>query len=226
MCGFDRAPTPADLGIAEAHQGDIADAVTAAAGGMDTIVHVAANPLESADFLTELLQPNVVGIYQVCEAARVHKIRRLVITSTIMVVWGHPLWDRVIGEEDGVAPTCHYALAKLYAEDMAQMYAREHGMSAVSMRLGWFPRTQQHADRLGSNSAYYSVYLSSADAARAYACAVESPTPAAGEFAPLFISSQRVGDNGVDLEPAKKWIGYEPQDQWPQNLDSNLKVEA
>lgn len=225
--GFDRAPTPDDLGIAESVVGDITDAqaLDKAAKGVDTIVHLAANPDESAEFLTGLLEPNIVGLYRVCEAARIHKVRRLVITSTIMVVWEMPLTERVIGLEDGVAPTCHYALTKVYAEDMARMYAREHGLSTVAIRLGWLPRSQAQTDDLASKPQFHPIYLSVPDAARAYVCSVNSPTPAAGEFAAMFITSRSDGEIGVDLEPAKRWIGYEPRDRWPDNLDAGFTVE-
>src|SRR2546423_13177387 len=66
--GFDRVPTP---GLSDCIVGDLTDAAavrraTAAAG---TVIHLAATP-DDADFLSELVPNNVVGVYHVFEAAR------------------------------------------------------------------------------------------------------------------------------------------------------------
>lgn len=224
--GFDRICTSQQPGIAESMVGDITDAqaMQAAAAGMDAMVHLAANPDENDDFLTGHLQPNIVGLYQAVEAARLQKVERLVLASSIMVVWGSGITDRIVTLEDQVSPTCHYALTKLYAESMAKLYAGAYGHSAIAFRLGWLPRTEEHCDNLAKAPQFQSVYLSVADAQQGFACAVESATPAAGESAILFLTSQRIGDNGVDLEPTKRVIGYEPQDQWPANLSGHLRV--
>src|SRR5215467_4377298 len=83
--GFDLAPTP---GADEAVVGDLADgdAVRRAAAGAGAVVHLAATP-DDADFLSELLPNNVVGVYHVFEAARQAGVRRLVLASSGQVVW-------------------------------------------------------------------------------------------------------------------------------------------
>src|SRR5207247_7056069 len=65
--GFARRPTP---GLDDYVVGDLGDreAVRRAVAGMDTIVHLGAYP-NPADFIAMLLQPNVVGLYYICEAA-------------------------------------------------------------------------------------------------------------------------------------------------------------
>src|SRR3954451_16205358 len=75
--GFARRPTP---GLDDYVTGDLGDrdAVRRAADGMDTIVHLGAYP-NPADFIDVLLQPNVVGLYHVCEAAAAAGVRRLVL---------------------------------------------------------------------------------------------------------------------------------------------------
>src|SRR5688500_2012310 len=79
--GFDRAPTP---NVPAAAVADIADnaAVRRAAEGVDAIVHLAA-AVNDADFLDVLLRPNVMGLFNACDAARRVGVRRLVLASSI-----------------------------------------------------------------------------------------------------------------------------------------------
>ncbi|GIS70347.1 MAG: hypothetical protein CM1200mP9_11680 [Gammaproteobacteria bacterium] len=56
--------------------GDITnrDQVLEATRGMDAIIHLAATP-DEADFLDELIEPNVRGLYNVCDAAKENAYR-------------------------------------------------------------------------------------------------------------------------------------------------------
>jgi uronate dehydrogenase len=67
--------------------GDIAnrDQVLEATHDMDAIIHLAATP-DEADFLEELIEPNVRGLYNVCDAARENGVARLVLASSVQVV--------------------------------------------------------------------------------------------------------------------------------------------
>src|SRR6516162_10589239 len=66
--GFDIVPTP---GIADSVVGSITDPhiVRKAMEGVGALVHLAATP-DDDDFLKTLLPNNIVGVYQVLEAAR------------------------------------------------------------------------------------------------------------------------------------------------------------
>src|SRR5262249_3483127 len=78
--GFDLVPTPdADVSLV----GDITDgsALLRVAQGVDMLIHLAATP-DDDDFLTKLLPNNIVGVYQVFEAARLAGARRLVLASS------------------------------------------------------------------------------------------------------------------------------------------------
>ncbi|MFP6644538.1 MAG: NAD-dependent epimerase/dehydratase family protein, partial [Candidatus Latescibacterota bacterium] len=64
--------------------GDLSDfdAVRAAVAGVDTIIHLGAYP-DEADFIDELLEPNVRGLYHVCAAAGEAGVSRLVLASSL-----------------------------------------------------------------------------------------------------------------------------------------------
>src|SRR5205085_4916894 len=119
------------------------------AEGAWALVHLAATP-DDEDFLTRLLPNNVVGVYHVLEAARLAGVRRLVLASSGQVVW----WQRFtgplpIGADVPPTPRGWYAATKLFLEAAGRVYAEAHSLSVVAVRLGWCPRTREHADELG-----------------------------------------------------------------------------
>ena len=220
--GFDRRPTP----HVEDHEvADLADRerVRRAVEGMDAVIHLAAFR-DDADFLDHLLEPNVRGLYHVCDAARHGGVRRLVLASSLQAVEGHGWRSGTIRIEDGPRPVNHYALTKVWAELLGEMYARCYGLSAVSVRIGWLPRDVADAQRLGRHEIGPDVYLSHNDAGRFVGCCVESPSPAPGEFAVVFATSRPANRTILDLEPALRVLGYEPQDTWPEGLAFSLET--
>src|SRR5215212_8080658 len=114
--GFARHPNPA---IKDYVTGDLSerDAVRRAVEGMEVIVHLGAYP-NDADFLEILLEPNVRGLFHICDAAREFKVERLSLASTMQTVTGHGWPPRAIRVEEGPAPVNHYALTKVWAEAM------------------------------------------------------------------------------------------------------------
>jgi len=214
--GFARRPTP---GLEDAVVGDLSDrdAVRRAVEGMDVVVHLGAYP-NPADFIDVLLGPNVIGLHHVCEAAVEYGIRRLVLASTVQVISGHPVGDRAVTIEDGPAPTNHYALTKAWAETAGDMYARVHGLSVISVRIGWFPRNEEEAGRLAASPHGRNVFLSHNDSNRFLTLCVESANPPPGTSAILQATSRPVGAPRMDVELARRVIGYVPEDTWPEGL--------
>ena len=214
--GFARRPTP---GLGDYVTGDLGDrdAVRRAAEGMDTIVHLGAYP-NPADFIDVLLQPNVVGLYHVCEAAAAFGVRRLVLASSVQVISGHRHLDRPVKVEDGPAPVNHYALTKAWAELAGDMYARVHHLSVICVRIGWLPRNTEEARRLAANARGQDIFFSHDDSNRFHALCVESPNPPPGTSVILQATSRPVGRARMDIESAREVIGYVPQDTWPQGL--------
>ena len=66
------------------------DAVCAAFDGMDTVVHMAANPDPGAPW-EAILQSNMIGAYNAFEACRQAGVKRIVYASSIMTSWGNQL---------------------------------------------------------------------------------------------------------------------------------------
>ena len=219
--GFARRPTP---GLTDYVEGDLNDRskVYEAVDGMDTIIHLGAYP-NPADFIDVLLQPNVVGAYYICEAAKDLGVKRLILASTLQTVTGHGDLDHPITVEDGPMPVNHYALTKVWNEVMGDMYARVHNLSVINVRIGWLPRNRGEAERLVQSGKGKNVFCSHDDAKLFHERCVESANPAPGECVTLFATSIPAEKARLDLELARHVIGYEPRDVWPQGLPFSVE---
>lgn len=215
--GFARRPSP---GIQDYVMGDLSDrdAVRCAVEGMEVVIHLGAYP-NDADFLDVLLEPNVRGLFHICDAAREFGVERLSLASTMQTVTGHGWPKRAIRIEEGPAPVNHYALTKVWAEEMGAMYARVHGLSVVNVRIGWLPRNPDEADRLKAHEIGPDCFFSHADAQRFYERVVESPRPGPGEAVTVFATSIPAHIERMDLSGAREILGYEPRDVWPNGLN-------
>jgi uronate dehydrogenase len=216
--GFDRVKTH---GVSDFIIADIADAnaVKKAALGVETIIHLAATP-DDDDFMTQLLPNNIVGLYNIMEGARLGGARRIVLSSTGQVNW----WQREAQQwpvrvEDPPSPKYWYAATKVFAESIGRSYAETHGLSVIAVRLGFCPRNAEHLREVVNSEWAQDVYLSPGDAARFFACAVEAPDI---PFAVVFATSKPIHAVHMDLEPARKVLGFEPRDAWPEGIEPEM----
>jgi uronate dehydrogenase len=212
--GFDRVPTP---GLADSHVGNLtdADAVRRATKGAGAVIHLAATP-DDADFISEILPNNIVGLHHVLEATRLTGARRLVLASTGQVNW----WQRertehAIRPDELPTPRYWYAAAKVFAEAIGQGYAETHGLSVIAARLGWCPRPGQEKEVAALDWAK-DLYLSPGDAGRFFHAAVRAPLTL--RFAVVYATSRHLRLPRFDLGPTKALLGWEPQEQWPDGL--------
>ena len=221
--GFDLVKTP---GVDDCVVGDMikGEDLKRAAAGVGTLIHLAATP-DDDDFLTRLLPNNIVGVYQVMEAARLGGARRLILASSGQVNW----WQRMAGKlpvrvEDPPSPRYWYAATKMFLEAIGRGYAETHGISVIVVRLGWCPRTPEQVQEIAANEWAQNIYLSPGDAGRFFACAVAAKADI--RFAVVYASSKPLHHEHFDLEPASDLLGFEPQDTWPQGIDAVMGSAA
>lgn len=229
--GFDRVPSP---GVADQRVGNLTDgaALCAAAEGMQAIVHLAATP-DSADFVSDLVPNNIVGAYNLLEAARLAKVGRVLMASTIRVGFMHDWYHNVVRVTDGLAPHDHYSFTKAAGEVMGEMYARLHGMTVLSARIGWVVRNPDEVVAQCKNAWHSGILLSQDDCARYVVACIDNDLhfPTATRFAAMFVTSKPMEQAAVDLAEAKAVAGWEPQNTWPEGspwveLHAQLKAQG
>ena len=112
---FDARPLQA-AGDDEFVQADIRDfdAVRKACQGVRAVVHLAAIS-DEADFMTQLLPMNIVGTYNVFEAARQAGVNKVLFASTGQTVLYYPKGEWVTPEMLA-RPWTVYACTKLFGE--------------------------------------------------------------------------------------------------------------
>ena len=138
-CEVLRLSDIADLGAAgereELRPADLADAaaVHALLEGVDAVVHMGGVSTEQP--WEAILPANIVGTYNLYEAARRQGVRRIVFASSNHVT-GFYRQDEVIAAGAAPRPDGLYGLSKAFGEDLAQLYADRHGIETVSLRIG------------------------------------------------------------------------------------------
>ncbi|MEN9938147.1 MAG: hypothetical protein RLZZ387_4726 [Chloroflexota bacterium] len=189
-------------------QADIADmeAMRAVCRGAHTVVHLAADPRTFAPWET-LLPANIVGAYNVFEAAREAGCARVVFASTINAVGGYPR-DAQIHTSQPVAPLNLYGATKAWGEALGRLYADQHGMSAICLRFGAvLPLT--NSEWIYPGSPLLDMILTPDDCARLIEASVAAPESLRfGVF--HGVSNNRY--KRMDITDARALLGYDPQD--------------
>lgn len=176
--------------------------------GIDVVVHLAGQISPGSKW--EQVQPaNVVGTANVLRAAREAGVPRVVFASTNQVMGGYRFRSERIGSASPPLPLNPYAVSKLMGEEMGRAFAAETGDDFIAFRIGniW-PGTNLPGPDLGIGSWGQEMWLSNRDFLHGMDCAVVAPKVGFGIF-------NLVSDNpGMrwDIEPARRILGYEPQD--------------
>ena len=203
------------------HQADIVEleAIQPAFASMDAVVHLAANASMSAPF-EDTLRANVVGTYNVFEAARRAGVKRVVFASSGATVSGYErempyralvtgCGDEVgqwpmISHESPLRPSGLYGASKAWGEALARYYVDAHGLSAVCLRIGHVT-----AEDRPLSPRDYSVWCSQRDIVQMIDRCLQAPPTL--RFDVFFV----VSDNKWsyrDLTHARRVLGFEPLD--------------
>jgi uronate dehydrogenase len=128
-------------------RGDLTDAVRldAAAKGADAVVHLGGKADEST--FEEISQANIVGTYNVLEAARRASVRRFVYASSHHVTGFHPV-ESLVCESSAVRPDSLYGVSKVFGEALGRLYADKWGLEVVCIRIGVCRQQPENSDQL------------------------------------------------------------------------------
>ncbi len=226
VIGFDLRPTPG-LPKGQSLVASLSDvaAVREAARGVDRLIHLAATPDDACypraaapndtdNFLSGLVPNNIVALYQILEIARELKIPRVILASSGQVVDRHIDNKQIpLNKSARYAPRYLYACTKIFLEAVSEVYAREHEMTVIAVRLGWCPRDARQVAEIERSPEDQDVYLSPGDAGRFFRSCVEAEIPMGYHL--TYATSQPIRTLLYDLAETTALTGYKPQDQWP-----------
>ena len=118
--------------IVLADLGDAA-AVDRMVDGVSGIVHFGGIRIE--DSFDAILRANIVGTYNVIDAARRKGVKRVVYASSVHAIGYYPssqtIDSTVVHRPDG-----YYGVSKAFAEDLARLYVDKAGMDIACLRIG------------------------------------------------------------------------------------------
>ena len=184
---------------------DVADfaACMRACAGVDTVVHLAADPSPEADWESSLLPNNIRGTVNVFRAASEAGCRRVVFASSAHVVGGYPVGEPV-PDDAPPRPTNLYGASKAFGEAVAAAYAAA-GLSGIAVRIGAYdaPWFREHG---GPRDA--AAYVSARDLNDLLMRCVE--TEGIPYAVVAGVSANR--HNRFDLALTRRLLGYSPQD--------------
>src|SRR6202789_1184479 len=127
---------PADLSPKEkfkpAELSDLAQ-VEAICEGVDGILHFGGFSVEGP--WDAILQSNIVGCYNLFEAARKKGVKRVVFASSNHAVGFYPRHHR-IGTDVTTRPDSRYGVSKAFGEALGALYADKHGLRVTCLRIG------------------------------------------------------------------------------------------
>jgi len=172
-------------------------AVLGLLAGVDAVVHLGGVSTEQP--FEAILPANIVGVFNLYEAARQHGVRRIIFASSNHVT-GFYAQNEVIDATMPVRPDGYYGLSKAFGENLSRFYFDRYGIETVCLRIGSsFP---QPLDRR-----MLATYLSYDDLER---LVVASLTAAVVGHSVIYGMSDNTctwWDNGC-----ARHIGYRPQD--------------
>jgi nucleoside-diphosphate-sugar epimerase len=214
------------------HVADIADldAIRPAFDGVDSVVHLAASASLEAPW-DDVLHNNIVGTYNVFEAARQAGVSRVVFASSNHAVGMYELDgapglydvddDRRYDETGEIRPDSLYGVSKAYGEALGRMYVERHGLRVFCLRVGAVRAnddpTAPTANRLidldaeGRRNRLRAVWLSKRDCAELIARCLDVEDVSWAVVYGLSNNARRFWD----LSHARERLGWEPQDSAP-----------
>lgn len=165
--------------------------------GVNAVVHLGGVSTEQHFDL--ILQANIVGTYNLYEAARKHGVKRIVFASSNHVT-GFYRQDEVIDTQAPMRPDGHYGISKAYGEHLAQFYFDRYGIETVSLRIGSsFPEPKDRR--------MLATWMSYDDLERLVIASLTAPVVGHSVIYGMSDNTTTWWDN-----TAARHIGYRPQD--------------
>jgi uronate dehydrogenase len=101
--------------------------------GVDAIVHLGGFSVEGP--WDEILRANIVGCYNMFEAARLNGVKRILFATSNHAA-GFYRRDETIDHRVYPKPDSRYGVSKVFGEQLGSLYADKYGLEVFCMRIG------------------------------------------------------------------------------------------
>jgi uronate dehydrogenase len=190
--------------FAKANIARLADALRITKG-VDAIVHLGGYSVEGP--WEDILEANIVGCYNVFEAARRRGVKRVLFATSNHAV-GFYRRDETIDHRAPVRPDGRYGVSKVFGEALGSLYADKYGLEVFCMRLGNVADAPADARKL-------SIWFSPRDLAQLCVIGLEHPGIKFEIVYGISANTRRWYDNAN-----AERLGYRPlDDSEPQAAD-------
>jgi nucleoside-diphosphate-sugar epimerase len=187
-------------------QADVSDldAMRVLCHGIDTVIHLAADPSPSAAW-ESLLPRNVIAVYNIFQAAHENGCRRVIFASSVNAISAYAA-DLQVKTSMPVRPANLYGATKAWGEAVASCYADQKNLSAICLRFGGVA-TASRIEGLAADNPNLDILITLDDLTRLVAASVRTEQH--------FGIYHGISDNRfkrLDISNARQEIGYDPQD--------------
>ncbi len=209
----DRVPLGAARPGEEVEHAELSDmaAVERMVADVNGIIHLGGISGESE--FEAILRSNIVGTYNLFEAARRARVERIIVATSNHAVGFYPR-DQRIDHRVVPRPDSRYGVSKAFAEALASLYADKHGIGFLCTRIGNFGPKPIDKRRL-------SIWISPRDYAQLVRIGLEHPDI---RYEIVYgVSNNR--RSWYDNSNAER-LGYRPQDNSEPYAEDVLAAEA
>jgi uronate dehydrogenase len=206
--------TPKDLAAGEEFvAADLSDlsAVEKIVDGVQGIVHLGGFSVEGP--WETILNANIVGCYNLFEAARRKKVERVVFASSNHAVGFYPR-QRRIGVDEPVRPDSRYGVSKAFGEAIGALYAFKHGLRVTCIRIG-------NVDDAPVDRRRLSIWLKPEDLVQLIRIGLEHPELRHEIFYGVSDNDRGFWDNSAAFR-----YGYRPEGRSEEHRDAALAAQA
>ena len=179
--------------------------------GVDAIVHLGGYSVEGP--WEGILQANIIGCYNIFEAARKNGVKRIVFPTSNHAV-GFYRRDQTIDDKVYPRPDSRYGVSKVFGEALGRLYADKYGMEMYMIRIGNVNPRPLDKRRL-------SIWISPRDIAQLVSIGIDRP----GIKFEIVYGISRNKRAWYDNANAYR-LGYQPQDDaetWAEEVLKNEK---
>lgn len=227
--------TPQDFPSTVADIADL-DAIQPAFEGMDAVIHLAASVQVTAPW-EDIHKNNIIGTYNVYEAARRAGVECVVFASSNHAVGGYEVEgapaiyalddERQIDTTVQIRPDSYYGVSKAFGEAMGRYYVDAFGMRVFCLRIGWVRADDDPHPEERTGSAWLdlptpedfygrlrTIWLSKRDCSQLISKCLDADHINYGIYYGMSDNPRKFWS----LDNAREELGYEPQDSAPVDL--------